>query len=628
VTLERRQAVWATTIVAAVTLVAYVRTAYPGLVMIGDSPKFQFVGSIWGTPHQPGYPLYVVLSHVFGLLPIGSLAFRVNVMSAVFGAVTAGLVTLIVLRLWRNALAAAGAGLFLAFGQVFWSQATIAEVYTLAAALQAAALLCLCRWLDTRRDRDVWLAALCVALALGNHLTIVVMAPSLALLVVTANRRDWLKPGLIAGVLAILCAGLAQYGLILYWTTREPAYMEAAARNVTELWDVMRGSQFESRLFTVRAADVITERVPALLAILLSEARWWGVPVAAGGLVACWRRRPALAVSLALGWLSIVAFVANYDVADPQVFLIPAFVVTAVACGGGLSWLVARLSRSASAWRTALTVAVALAPATALFASNFRRSDHSGRSYEDQLMTAVFRAIPDQALVVPGTFAEQLMLSYKLLGERLRDTRGIEAMPVNGAAAGILAAWRAGRRVYALGEARDALVRSGAVFEPVPLWDPSRTALVPFEGSSLLFRLVDVTECRDVGNSGWTDVSMLAGSGEISGRLDNYRPFVSTIDFVVAADRELTPALSEWTGPGTPAVEVAPWSPGGEPSVAPQPPPAGRYRYVVRIEVNDEGQFGLFRVTFGGAPAAALVKVSVDLNNPKRATLCSGRSMF
>ena len=58
--------------------VIYVRTLYPGLVPRGDSPKFQFVGRIWGTPHNPGYPLYVVVSHYFSLVPIGTLAYRIN----------------------------------------------------------------------------------------------------------------------------------------------------------------------------------------------------------------------------------------------------------------------------------------------------------------------------------------------------------------------------------------------------------------------------------------------------------------------------------------------------------------------------------------------------------------------
>ena len=55
-----------------VTLAAFLvfrSTMYPGLVPFGDSPKFQFVGAVWGVPHNPGYPLYIVISHLFSELP-------------------------------------------------------------------------------------------------------------------------------------------------------------------------------------------------------------------------------------------------------------------------------------------------------------------------------------------------------------------------------------------------------------------------------------------------------------------------------------------------------------------------------------------------------------------------------
>ena len=178
----------------------YLQTMYPGLVSTGDSPKFQFVGRIWGTPHNPGYPLYVAVSHLFSHLPIGTLAYRINLMSAVFGAVTVWLMVLLVRRLTGSTAAGVGAALMLAFGLVFWSQAIIAEVYTLGTALLAAALLFAVRWADTRRPVDLLLAVAAVAVAVGNHLTILLVAPALVVFVLATDWRAALKPRvLIAG---------------------------------------------------------------------------------------------------------------------------------------------------------------------------------------------------------------------------------------------------------------------------------------------------------------------------------------------------------------------------------------------------------------------------------------------
>jgi len=68
--------------VGALALSLYVMTMAPGLIAIEDTPKFQFIGRILGTAHPPGYPFYVVVSHLFGWVPLGNLAWRINLLSA------------------------------------------------------------------------------------------------------------------------------------------------------------------------------------------------------------------------------------------------------------------------------------------------------------------------------------------------------------------------------------------------------------------------------------------------------------------------------------------------------------------------------------------------------------------
>ena len=50
-----------------------------------DSPKFQFLGQVLGTAHTPGYPFYTIATYLFTRVPIGTLAYRVNLFSAVCG---------------------------------------------------------------------------------------------------------------------------------------------------------------------------------------------------------------------------------------------------------------------------------------------------------------------------------------------------------------------------------------------------------------------------------------------------------------------------------------------------------------------------------------------------------------
>src|SRR3954470_23506137 len=69
----------------AVALIVYVRTLLPG-VSFGDWAEAEMVPSRLGILHPTGYPLYSMLGTVFSLIPVGSVAYRANLLSAVAAA--------------------------------------------------------------------------------------------------------------------------------------------------------------------------------------------------------------------------------------------------------------------------------------------------------------------------------------------------------------------------------------------------------------------------------------------------------------------------------------------------------------------------------------------------------------
>ncbi len=101
---------------AAVALVAYVRTLAPGLTADLDSPLFQFIGRALGVAHNPGYPLYTLLTWPIAQVPVGELAWRINLFSAVMGAAATGLVFLAARRLGSRPVLSAAAALGFAAG--------------------------------------------------------------------------------------------------------------------------------------------------------------------------------------------------------------------------------------------------------------------------------------------------------------------------------------------------------------------------------------------------------------------------------------------------------------------------------------------------------------------------------
>ena len=409
----------------AVALAVYLRTLAPGLIAVVDTPMFQFIGRVLGVPHNPGYPLYVLLTHAFSYLPIGSLAYRINLFSAVCGAAAVALVFLLCRELGCGVVISLAAALALAFGHIFWSQSIIAEVYTLNAALLAAALLLLLVW-RRRQQSGLFFAAVAIfAAGLGNHTTILAFAPGMAAYALMTNRRFILRPRTLLACVALIAAGLLQYGFIILRSRQPGAYLESRASTVPELLRVMSGAQFEDRLFAFDWRTVLFERIPWVVhRVLATELTVPGLLLAAAGSVWLLRRRLPDAVLLLTGCIGIVIFAANYNVVDTAVFLIPAVLVLCVCAAVGVE----RATRLAGGGRAvhAATLA-ALALPIWLVSSNFARTDRSHDREAARQLDALFDALPDRSALVHEDFIVDRLVMYKLLGEGGARGRRIES---------------------------------------------------------------------------------------------------------------------------------------------------------------------------------------------------------
>ena len=105
-------------------LAAYVRTLAPD-VLYGDSAEFQTLTYTLGTTHSTGYPVYLLLARLLGFLPVGSLAWRVNLLSALSAAVTLSVVFLLIRHLTHSRIGALLGSVALGLSYTFWSQAII-----------------------------------------------------------------------------------------------------------------------------------------------------------------------------------------------------------------------------------------------------------------------------------------------------------------------------------------------------------------------------------------------------------------------------------------------------------------------------------------------------------------------
>jgi tetratricopeptide (TPR) repeat protein len=206
-----RKVDWLTlAITTLVVFVGYYLTLAPDLTL-EDSGELA-VGSMYaGIPHPPGYPVWTIYTWFFTkILPFSNIAWRVGVASAFAGALSCGLLGMLVSRgssmmiegiaelkdfnrRWENAICVVSgfvAGTLLGFNGFMWSQSVIAEVYSLSVLSLMAVMLFLLRWTYAPHQyRYLCLAFFMHGICTNNHQSLLVIVLAMEALVVAVDPR-------------------------------------------------------------------------------------------------------------------------------------------------------------------------------------------------------------------------------------------------------------------------------------------------------------------------------------------------------------------------------------------------------------------------------------------------------
>jgi len=301
-------------IVALVALSVYVLGLAPDLTWSHhgtDGGELATAAATLGIPHPPGYPSYVLVGHLFSRLPLGgSVAYRMNLLSAVSAAAAGGLATAAAGH-WiggiKRRAAPLAAGLALAFMPLVWSQAIITEVYALNLALLAAFL-----WALLRR-RAAWVVGLLLGLSVTTHLTSAMMLP--LALTCTARKRWWsLLGGLLLGLLPFLAPPLlAQSGSPVIWGRPERlmGWVQLVSARI-----------YGPNLFGL-PAEQWADRALAWGRLFFAQFAWVGAALLPVGVSVSWsrKRKEHVAVLATAGLYAAYAF--TYGTADAAVFFLP-----------------------------------------------------------------------------------------------------------------------------------------------------------------------------------------------------------------------------------------------------------------------------------------------------------------
>jgi hypothetical protein len=205
-----------------VVFVIYFLTLAP-TTAFWDTSEYISAARVLGIPHPPGNPLFVILAHTFGLLPLAaSYAERINLFAAVSSAAAAGLWFLvaerwlkgIVRERWARYAAAFGGVLVGATSWSVWNQSTVNEkVYTVSLFSIALVMWLVVRWGDDapgpHRDRWLVLIAYVLALTSTNHLMGLLAVPALVVYVLWTDWRVITRPTVLVGIVLAAVVGIS-----------------------------------------------------------------------------------------------------------------------------------------------------------------------------------------------------------------------------------------------------------------------------------------------------------------------------------------------------------------------------------------------------------------------------------
>jgi hypothetical protein len=383
----------------------YVQTLLPS-VGWGDIARFQYVARVWGIPHRFGYPLYIALSRLFGYLPVGDLAYRVNLLSAASAALAAVVVYGIVKRLVDDWVAAASAALSFAFSRALWGQAVVAEVYALNALLIGAVVLILLAWHQTRKIGLLYLGIGLYALSFGNHMTVVTLIPAVVYWILVTDYRVLLSLKTVAILAGLMLLGALQYLYVIIRAHQQPLLNELGPFSWRGWIHWMTRNRFQGQFFGYTLSDQV-DRLRIYLELLEKQFFRWGYIL---GWIGAWERLKAdlkSFVFLALVALGIYGFGMNYGGVTYRIYLIPSYLIFAVFLGCGLSalrrWL-AGLLRCQRRWLAqpliaGLAAVILIMPVYPLW-QNWAEVDQSENTYyRDMAQSFVAQAGPDFVLV-------------------------------------------------------------------------------------------------------------------------------------------------------------------------------------------------------------------------------------
>lgn len=434
----------------------YMLTLAPSVTFF-DSGEFLTATASLGSAHSPGYPLFLMYAKPFTWIPLGNIAFRINMATAFSSSAACLAVYLLTLKLLKNeqltenerfssfAVRSSGlaAALSFSFSPRLWLQSNHDKPYPLLAFISAVIFYLLLTWRDHYKNGDerpayVYVCTFLAGLSMALHQSVVLLLPAWFLLIVLA---DWRMLTRIKELVIATAVAMFGFSVNLYLplrATQEPLLNWGDSKTSTQfLWHFLRKgypSDPHPRDVGLLWAQIKAFNVP-------HEFTWLGAVFVLFALFCLWRQQRDIVISYLASVAAFLLVIAGYFNALPDLiflteeFFTPLYLLSAVLIGIGLfnvlSFAIrnARLPQLYDIKVYSLVVIMLFSLPVSLCAVNYYENDQHNNYIAYDYATNSLRSLPQNAVMFTWGDSGAFPLWYLQGIERMREDLDLPHTP-------------------------------------------------------------------------------------------------------------------------------------------------------------------------------------------------------
>jgi hypothetical protein len=136
-----------------------------------------------------GYPVFSLLGKLISLVPVGDLAYRLNLLSAIFGALTILFLFLGINKLVKNEIISLITAMSFAFLKTYWSIASRLEFDTLNSFFIVLIIFSILHYRENTTRNRLYFTFFCLGLSLTNHPIAFFVMPAFLVYLIIINPR-------------------------------------------------------------------------------------------------------------------------------------------------------------------------------------------------------------------------------------------------------------------------------------------------------------------------------------------------------------------------------------------------------------------------------------------------------